>query len=54
MVENQSKLRTGPRNFHDDVFENEVNDLINITKSHYDAYVPSPSQATPNLTDAAL
>ncbi|TEB18259.1 Nucleotidylyl transferase [Coprinellus micaceus] len=36
-VTDQAKLRTGPRTFHDDVFENEVNDLINFTQSHYDA-----------------
>ncbi|KAJ3523955.1 hypothetical protein NMY22_g11212 [Coprinellus aureogranulatus] len=51
MVENQSKLRTGPRNFHDDVFENEINDLINITKSHYEAYVNPHSDTTAYLAD---
>ncbi|KAF9006956.1 hypothetical protein BDQ17DRAFT_1351152 [Cyathus striatus] len=30
-------LREGPRNFHDQVFENEVDELINITQSHYEA-----------------
>ncbi|EIN05837.1 leucyl-tRNA synthetase [Punctularia strigosozonata HHB-11173 SS5] len=28
-------LRSGPRNYHDCVFEEEVKDLINITKEHY-------------------
>jgi leucyl-tRNA synthetase len=33
-------LRHGPKNsFHDKVFEQEVNNLINITQSHYEAYV---------------
>ncbi|KAF6749592.1 leucine-tRNA ligase [Ephemerocybe angulata] len=32
-----ANLRTGAKNYHDSVFENEVNDLINITKSHYEA-----------------
>jgi leucyl-tRNA synthetase len=39
MVKDQANLRHGPRNYHDQVFENEVNDLINITQSHYEAYV---------------
>ncbi|RXW18839.1 hypothetical protein EST38_g7007 [Candolleomyces aberdarensis] len=37
MVKDQANLRTGPRNYHDTVFENEVNDLINVTHSHYEA-----------------
>ncbi|KAF5325592.1 hypothetical protein D9611_000840 [Ephemerocybe angulata] len=37
MVKDQANLRTGAKNYHDSVFENEVNDLINITKSHYEA-----------------
>lgn len=37
MVKDQASLRTGERNYHDTVFENEVNDLINITHSHYEA-----------------
>lgn len=36
MAKDKSKLRTGARNYHDRVFENEVNDLINITKKYYD------------------
>ncbi|THH16229.1 hypothetical protein EW146_g4378 [Bondarzewia mesenterica] len=38
MTQNAANLRTGPRNsYHDNVFEQEINDLINITKSHYEA-----------------
>ncbi|KAJ2934558.1 hypothetical protein H1R20_g2543, partial [Candolleomyces eurysporus] len=37
MAKDQANLRTGPRNYHDIGFENEVNDLINITHSHYEA-----------------
>lgn len=39
MVMEEGKLRTGKKNFHDKVFEEEINDLINITKSHYEACV---------------
>lgn len=40
MIKGDAKLRTGPeKNYHDIVFEEEVNDLINITKGHYEAYV---------------
>ncbi|KAF8622600.1 hypothetical protein AX15_006860 [Amanita polypyramis BW_CC] len=37
MVKDKEKLRQGQRNYHDDVFENEINDLINITQTHYEA-----------------
>ncbi|TFK37610.1 hypothetical protein BDQ12DRAFT_736141 [Crucibulum laeve] len=37
MVKDEATLRHGPRNYHDEVFEQEVNDLINITQSHYEA-----------------
>ncbi|GJF00478.1 leucine-tRNA ligase [Phanerochaete sordida] len=37
MTQNLSTLRTGERNFHDRVFENEVNELINVTYGHYEA-----------------
>lgn len=31
------KLRTGPKDtFWDQVFENEVNELVEVTKKHYD------------------
>ena len=33
----EAKLRTGQKNFHDEVFELEVNNLIEITKGHYAA-----------------
>ncbi|KAI0063343.1 leucyl-tRNA synthetase [Artomyces pyxidatus] len=37
MTKDQSALRTGPRNsYHDKVFEEEVNNLINITNTHYE------------------
>lgn len=36
MIQEESKLRQGPRNYHDRVFEEEVNDLINITKRCYE------------------
>ena len=34
------KLRVGPKNYHDRVFEEEIIDHTNITKLHYDRYVP--------------
>ncbi|EGN94714.1 hypothetical protein SERLA73DRAFT_96086 [Serpula lacrymans var. lacrymans S7.3] len=38
MIKDQATLRQGPRNsYHDRVFEEEINDLINITKGHYEA-----------------
>ncbi|KAJ7026734.1 hypothetical protein C8F04DRAFT_104879 [Mycena alexandri] len=38
MVKDEPNLRHGPKNlYHDLVFEQEINDLINITKSHYEA-----------------
>ncbi|KDR73628.1 hypothetical protein GALMADRAFT_251386 [Galerina marginata CBS 339.88] len=37
MVKDQANLRHGPRNYHDNVFEQEVNELINVTQSHYEA-----------------
>ncbi|KAF8346598.1 leucine-tRNA ligase [Amanita rubescens] len=37
MVKDKENLRHGQRNYHDDVFETEINDLINITQSHYEA-----------------
>lgn len=36
-AEGQAKLRTGDKNFHDGVFEEEIKNLINITHGHYDA-----------------
>jgi leucyl-tRNA synthetase len=37
----KDNLRTGAKNYHDTVFEEEMVDLVNITQSHYEAYVPS-------------
>ncbi|KAF8886349.1 hypothetical protein BD779DRAFT_1662735 [Infundibulicybe gibba] len=37
MMKGKQNLRRGPRNYHDLVFEEEINDLINITQSHYEA-----------------
>ncbi|KAH0833985.1 hypothetical protein J3R83DRAFT_11219 [Lanmaoa asiatica] len=37
MLKDESKLRVGPRNYHDRVFEEEIIDHINITKHHYEA-----------------
>jgi len=33
----EANLRDGPRNYHDEIFLQEINDLINITQSHYEA-----------------
>ena len=36
-------LRTGPKNsYHDKVFEEEINNLINITNEQYEKYVVPP------------
>ncbi|KAH7909984.1 hypothetical protein BJ138DRAFT_1127238 [Hygrophoropsis aurantiaca] len=38
MINDQSSLRKGAQDsYHDRVFEEEVNDLINVTKGHYEA-----------------
>ena len=39
MIREQNKLRTGPKIYHDLVFEEEIKNLINVTKEHYEAYV---------------
>ncbi|KAG6855427.1 hypothetical protein H0H87_003027 [Tephrocybe sp. NHM501043] len=36
VIKDEASLRTGPRNYHDDVFEHEMNELINVTQSHYE------------------
>lgn len=41
MLKDEAKLRIGEKNYHDKVFEEEVNDLINITQGHYEKYVLS-------------
>lgn len=33
----EANLRHGTHNYHDEVFLQEINDLINITHSHYEA-----------------
>jgi leucyl-tRNA synthetase len=35
MEKEKSKLRTGEKNFHDKVFEEEIKELINTTYGHY-------------------
>ncbi|RDB19653.1 putative leucine--tRNA ligase, cytoplasmic [Hypsizygus marmoreus] len=37
MVKDEANLRHGPRTYHDEVFEQEINELINVTHSHYEA-----------------
>ncbi|KAG6809080.1 hypothetical protein H0H92_001688 [Tricholoma furcatifolium] len=37
VIKDEANLRTGPRNYHDEVFEHEINELINVTKSHYES-----------------
>lgn len=37
MVKDGANLRHGEQNYHDKVFEHEINDLINVTQSHYEA-----------------
>lgn len=40
MMKEGAGLRTGPKNsYHDKVFEEEINNLINITKEQYEKYV---------------
>lgn len=44
MTIERTGLRTGPKNsYHDKVFEEEINNLINITKEQYEKYVASRS-----------
>ena len=39
MTKDAAGLRTGPKDsYHDKVFEEEINNLINITKEHYELY----------------
>lgn len=40
MIKDQDGLRTGPKIYHDLVFEEEIKNLINITKEQYEACVP--------------
>lgn len=42
MIKEGAGLRTGPKDsYHDKVFEEEVNNLINITKEQYELYATS-------------
>jgi leucyl-tRNA synthetase len=44
MTKEGAGLRTGPKSsYHDKVFEEEINNLINITKEQYEKYVASLS-----------
>jgi len=50
MVKEGAGLRTGPKNsYHDKVFEEEINNSINITNEQYERYA-SPRLALPILT----
>jgi hypothetical protein len=43
MMKESAGLRTGPKNsYHDKVFEEEINNLINITNEQYEKYVVPP------------
>lgn len=43
MTQDHAKLRTGARNYHDRVFEEEVFGLINTTRNYYQALVLLPA-----------
>lgn len=36
MTQNQASLRTGQKEYHDRIFEEEINQLINATQEHYE------------------
>jgi leucyl-tRNA synthetase len=39
MIKEEPNMRQGPRDsYHDRAFEDEINELINITQTHYEAY----------------
>ena len=41
MTKESAGLRTGPKDsYHDKIFEEEINNMINITKEQYDLYAP--------------
>jgi hypothetical protein len=51
MTKEGAGLRTGPKNsYHDKVFEEEINNLINITNEQYEKYVASLSILTLSLS----
>jgi leucyl-tRNA synthetase len=37
MIKDDGNLRKGEQNYHDKVFEHEINDLINVTQNRYEA-----------------
>jgi leucyl-tRNA synthetase len=37
MIKDDAKLRQGEQNYHDMIFVNEINELINVTQGHYEA-----------------
>ena len=40
MTKEGAGLRTGPKDsYHDKIFEEEINNMINITKEQYELYV---------------
>ncbi len=44
MTKDAAGLRTGPKDsYHDKVFEEEINNLINTTKEHYELYAATLS-----------
>ena len=51
MIKEGAGLRTGPKDsYHDKVFEEEINNLINTTKEQYELYVaflPFPLMIVP-------
>lgn len=36
-LKEEASLRHGDKSYHDKVFEQEINELVNITQSHYAA-----------------
>ena len=54
MTKDAAGLRTGPKDsYHDKVFEDEINNLINVTKEHYELYAVTLLLASNMLSDRA-
>jgi len=53
MIKEQGNLRAGPKIYHDLIFEEEIKNLINITKEHYEACV-SPSRLVRGIRSLIL
>ena len=52
MTKDAAGLRTGPKDsYHDKVFEEEINHLINVTKEHYELYAVTLLLASNMLFD---